>query len=278
VRALLLVIPAVAACAEPLPDEPPPEAYCATPRDEIGELRPFAEQAFVAHAGGSPYGLMQEEPYSNTREAFEISYANGYRAFEFDLIRLADGDVVAAHSYSEDEYGLPDGTFPTMTRAELAGARFRGKYEILFADDVIELVVEHPDIWLVLDTKLDFHTEIVEHVLALAPDDSVRDRLVPHLANQDEIDRLAEDYPLPERLYAHYKWNATDAQLVERMERNGLDDVMMSHANRWTEETQDLMDSRGWHVWVHSPHEIEDIRRFRDRGVGVYTDGWIECN
>ena len=242
-----------------------------------GELQPLEDHGFVAHALGSPLGLGQGEPYSNTREAFEVSYDNGFRAFEADLILLADGEVLVAHDYREDQYGLPDGTFPTLTRPEVEGLRFEGKYEIMFAEDLIELMVEHPDVWVILDTKLEADTAIAQALLELAPDDGVRDRMVPHLTSEQHVAELAALYPFPERMLAHYRWSGDDAEHLDRMARHGIDTIMMSFNYRWSEETQAAMEAAGHQVWVHTPHEVSDIERFRDRGVGVYTDGWIRC-
>jgi hypothetical protein len=33
----------------------------------------------------------------------------------------------------------------------------------------------------------------------------------------------------------------------------------------------------GFHVWVHTLAEPERIDAFADRGIGVYTDGYIAC-
>jgi glycerophosphoryl diester phosphodiesterase len=250
-------------------------ARCPVLADQPGALTPLAEQGFVAHAGGSPTGLTQLDPYSNSREAFEASYANGFRAFELDLLTLADGEIVVAHDADEYRYSLHVG-FAALTRPQVEGSRWQDRYPILFGDDLIELMVEHPDIWVILDTKVD-HAAIARGLLALAPDDSVRDRLVPHLASEEHVAELAALYPFPERMIATYRWPGDDDELLERMDRLGIDDVMMWFDRRWTEDTQARMDQAGHHVWVHTPPEPAQLESFRGRGVGVYSDGFITC-
>lgn len=268
-----IVLVGVAGCGDDLRE---PQATCAG-EAPAGALAPFENQAYIAHAGGSPYGLLQLEPYTNSREAFAVSYANGFRAFEFDLIRLADGEVLVAHDYREDEYGLPDGTFPTLTRPEVEDLRWMGKYPVMFAEDLIGLMVDHPDAWIILDTKLGNHAAIAAALVAAAPDDTVRDRMVPHLTSEAHVIELEAVYPFPERMIANYQWDGTDAEQLERMERLGIDNIMMSWKWRWSEETQATMDAAGRHVWVHTPAEPEQMLDFTARGVGVYSDGWIEC-
>ncbi len=264
-----------AACGDIEPWPPVEVTLCPVLAAEPGELIPFDQQGFVAHAGGSPSGLTQLEHYTNSREAFDASYANGFRAFEFDLVTLADGEVLVAHDYDEAKYGIHT-RFAELTRPQVEGARWHGKYEILFAEDLIDLMVELPDIWIILDTKVD-HTAIAAAMLALAPDDTVRDRLVPHLDSEEHVAELAELYPFPERLIAVYRWGGGDPEQLERMARLGIDDIMMWFDSRWSETTQARMVEAGHHVWVHTPPEPAQLEAFRARGVGVYSDGYITC-
>jgi glycerophosphoryl diester phosphodiesterase len=53
--------------------------------------------AYIAHALGSVDGYV----YTNTVEAFEESYAKGFRLFECDLVLLRDGTVLVAHDRLE---------------------------------------------------------------------------------------------------------------------------------------------------------------------------------
>jgi glycerophosphoryl diester phosphodiesterase len=279
----MLVALALGACGDDLdrpglpPDPIPAEALCAPPQPRSGALGPLEDEVFVAHAGGSPLGLLQESPYSNTREAFEVSYRNGFRAFELDFVLLADGEVVVAHDFHEEFYGLEHGAFPELTRADVEGALWNDRYEVMFAEDAIDLLVAHPDVWLILDTKLGKHIEIAEVLLDLAPDDSVRDRMVPHLASEEHAVALAARYPFPERLIAVYRWIAGDGALLDAMDRLGIDGIMMFWDSRWSEVTQARMEAAGHHVWVHTPTEIPTIRALRERGVGIYSNGWIDC-
>lgn len=265
----VLACAALAACAEGhgalCPSAAPP-----------GPLRPLAELRHVAHAFGSPDGLEQGEHYTESRAAFDASYHNGFRVFEIDLGTLADGTVAAVHDQNEAEYGL-DRSFTELTRADLEGHAWNGKYPVLFGEDLIALMVDHPDIWMILDSKWD-HAAIARRLVELAPDDSVRDRLVPHLVSAEHVEALAAIYPFPERMLARYQWDGTDAEIEARMVALGIDDVMMWWNWRWNETVQAALTARGFHVWVHTPAEPELIDSFTARGIGVYTNGYIACD
>jgi len=239
----------------------------------------FEDVRFVAHAFGSPSGLQQREHYTESREAFDVSYHNGFVAYEIDLLELGDGTVVAAHDQAEAEYGL-DRPFSSLTRAEVEGRRWKGQYPVLFAEDVVRIVAEHPDIWLIMDTKC-CHEDINRRLVELAPDDSVRDRLVPHVTGFEHADALGTIWPFKEKLYARYWWGGTDDEVVERMTTYGIDNVMMwwdEHPGaEWSPRLQVAMANAGYHVWVHTPEDPATIEEFVAGGVGVYTNGYIDC-
>ena len=250
-------------------------ALCPVPPEVSAELRPLEESGFVAHAGGSPYGLQQLEHYTNSREAFEISYENGFRVFEFDFVVLADGAVLVAHDYHEAEYGLSL-SFHDAIRADVEGALWRGKYQVMFAEDIIDLMVAYPTIWIILDSKWG-HVEVAKAMVELAPDTGVLDRIVPHLASDEHAAAIPDIYPFPEQMVAGYRWRGSDDEFLSRMERYGVDNIMLWWDTRWSEGLQDRLDQAGHRVWVHSPTDAAVIEDFRARGVGVYSNGYITC-
>jgi hypothetical protein len=130
--------------------------------------------------------------------------------------------------------------------------------------------------WLLLDTKWD-DAAITQAMIDLAPDDGVRDRIVPSIVSEDEASAIDAMYPFPEKMMSVYRWGGSDAEVVDRMQRHGIDNVMMWWDSRWHESTQQTMDAQGFSTWVHTPDDPNVIRMFRERGVGVYSNGWIPC-
>ena len=265
----LLSAVTLAACATPQPE--PPIEFCEN--EQSTELIPLEELDYIAHAGGSPYGLNQLPTYTNSRQAFDVSYANGFRAFEFDLITLGDGTVTLAHDGHEDRYGLKK-EFRESTRSDVEGRRYDGIFEVLFAEDLIEMMVEFPDIWIILDSKWD-HEIIAQVLVDLAPNDQVRDRMVPHMASADHVEALKDVYAFPEQMIAVYRWAGTDFDVARRKELFDIDNVMMWWDSRWSPATQDTMEAAGLNVWVHTPDEGALIQSFLDMGIRVYSGGLI---
>lgn len=268
-RAVLAALVAVpAACGGPDPVDP---LLCLN--DRGNQLEPFDDLGYIAHAGGSPGGLLQIERYTNSREAFEVSYQNGFRAFEFDLITIGDGTPIVAHDGHEDRYGTGD--FRRATRSDVEGLRWRDKYDLLFVDDLVDLMREYPDVWIVLDTKWDDMVIARAIVDAAEGDSAVLDRVVPHLISDEHVRDLAALYPFPERMIAVYQWPSSDQDLVRRSVEHGVEHVMMWFDRRWSEATQALLEDAGMQVWLHTPHDPAQIEMYRARDIGVYSDGYI---
>ena len=248
-----------------------------TPVSDVAPDRPGPWQArgFVAHAMGMPPG---GRTYTNSLEAFTSSYAEGFRTFEVDLVRLRDGRILAAHDHAEHHYGLPTGTrFGDVTANQMRGRRFDGRWTTLIDTDLIALLERHPDATLVLDTKGAMrHQLAMARRLARLASPSVRARLVPHVHNQHQLDALRATGAFTDYVFATYLWpDKTFASAPRFMRRNGLRTVMIGDGY-YTEELRMAFVRAGarW-IFVHSISAPEDVVRWRLRGIGVYSNDWI---
>jgi glycerophosphoryl diester phosphodiesterase len=243
---------------------------------------------FVAHAMGSVNGLL----YSNSLEAFQRNLGRGFRVFECDNVLLADGTVLVAHDGLEANYGL-DKPFQEATWPELAGRRYKGQYTILRSQEVLQLLADHPGVHLVPDPKYarpEIYRAYVRQAAAMGRLDLL-ERVMPHVADQAELDALRAFYPLRNYVLALYHSQAhnrmDDAEVVDFVRRNRVPAVMMwwrdrdpalslaangRQGRRYRPELADALRAAGAVVYVHSLAGPADIQRFWDLGVGVYSD------
>lgn len=263
----------------------------------------FDPYGYVAHALGptppDPYG--RQFGYTNTAEAFAYNYGRGFRVLEADWVRLADGTVLAAHDGTERRYGLPSGVrFSSATRNQLSGfhtvgaggGRPANQFTPLFAEDVVDLLIAHPDVHIILDTKYD-HTAIVARFVRLTagrPD--LMDRLLPHVEGQADLDALRALYPIRNYVLALYRSQAynrfDDAEVARFVRDNRVPAVMMwwntrdpalslsanmAQQRRYTSAFATSLRGAGAVVYVHSITETSVVRRFANRGIGVYSNG-----
>ncbi|HJU02333.1 MAG TPA: glycerophosphodiester phosphodiesterase family protein, partial [Actinomycetes bacterium] len=255
------------------------------PESLAGAYDPYG---FVAHAFGAVDGLL----YTNSLEAFSRNHARGFRVFECDQVRLADGTVLVAHDGLEANYGLAK-PFKEATWADLAGHRYRGRYTILRSQDVLGLLADHPDTSIILDPKYarpDIYRTYVRQAAAMGRLDLL-ERLLPHVADQAELDALRVWYPLRNYVLALYHSQAQnrldDPAAVGFVRRNRTPAVMMwwrdrdpslslaangRQSRRWRRSFAESLMAAGAVTYVHSLADPAEIRRFQGLGVGVYSD------
>jgi len=100
-----------------------------------------SENRFIAHALGGIEGFA----YTNSKEAFIKNYAAGHRVFEVDMIFTADERLVCSHDWNT--YGSPP------NHLEFLNTKIQGKFTPLALMDVLVLLCDYPDAYLVTDTK-----------------------------------------------------------------------------------------------------------------------------
>src|SRR5918995_677513 len=240
---------------------------------------------FVAHANGAIDGHL----YTNSREAFDRNYARGFRVFEVDLVRLADGTALVAHDGLEANYGL-NKSFKEATWADLAGKKYLGRYTIMRSQDLVALLRRHPDAHFILDSKWS-RFEIYKTILRQGPEKSVRERMLPHIEDRVELTEFRTAYPLQNYLLALYHTQAQnryeDPIVGDFTSRYRAPGVMMwwrdrnlatslaangRESRRYRPSFASALKGIGANVYVHSLGDAGTIQSFWNRDIGVYSD------
>jgi len=240
---------------------------------------------FVAHAFGAVDGHL----YTNSLEAFERNYGRGFRVFECDLVRLADGTALLAHDGLEANYGLSK-PFTEATWADLAGHKYLGRYTILRAQELAGLLRDHPDMYVILDSKY-ARLDIYKSMLRYAPERSVRERIMPHIEDRAELTQFRTAYPLQNYMLALYHTQAQnryeDPIVGDFTSRYRAPGVMMwwrdrnlaislaangRESRRYRPSFASALKGAGANVYVHSIGDGGVIQSFWDRDIGVYSD------
>ena len=170
----------------------------------------WAASRYVAHALGAIDGY----DYMNCREAFEENYRKNFSVFEVDISMTADGVPVLVHEWSQYKAAVQNGDSsveveipPTLD--QFRTQKLRGEYTALTFEDLVNLMVQYPDITVITDMKetdKDNVTKIFGAVIELAKsiDPSVLDRIVPQVYNNEMIDWINALYPWRSMVYTFY--------------------------------------------------------------------------
>lgn len=291
---VLIVAAAVIAIRWVAPSEPPapPIPISLSHRLLVDHYEPWG---YVAHALGSVEGTV----YTNSIEAFELSYRKGFRLFEIDLNLLRDGEILAAHD--APRYGITDRNLSDLTAEDVKSLRFRGlpgtrrprlTKPLITAEGLVRLMKQYPDAHFITDTKGPHGVEILARLKRIAPP-SVMGRFIPHVVSEGHLEGLRQVYPFRTYILALYRLqNANafdDQQVLDVVRRNHVPAVMMwwrprdpsislklnsAQHRRFRPELVRELQSMGVAVYVHSLDNPRDMAPFRDLHVGVYSNGW----
>jgi lipoteichoic acid synthase len=116
----------------------------------IASTSPRIEARLIAHAGGAVRGQI----YTNSLDALDEHYNQGYRVFELDFDWTTDGKLVLVHDWEQTskQFCVPPHVF---SYAEFTGSkRCDGLRQMTFADLRVWLQ-RHRDAIIVTDTKKD---------------------------------------------------------------------------------------------------------------------------
>ncbi len=247
----------------------------------------------IAHAMGAIDGAV----YTNSLEAFQENYANGFSVFEVDFQMSADGFPVAVHEWKQfaEFIGKNNGVFSVPSRAEFKAMRILGEYTPLDFEDVVNLMVKHPDIWIITDMKN--ATPENAHIMfsaflniASAIDSAILDRLIPQVYNNDMMDAIFEIYPWKSAVYTIYQLpnSASFSQAFQYGYKHGIR-IFTAPSLDWSNELTMLVKLSGSRLFVHTINNAYDYWIMKEENSlwGVYTDtltplamdgveGWVD--
>ena len=257
---------------------PAAAASAARPQDGPAAAPDWTAFPSIAHCLGTVDGHI----YTNSKEAFEESYAAGFRVFEADLAIAADGVLVVRHDFdanSASNLGQP-GLVGEVTSEQHLSAPILEEYTALDAVGLLELLAEHPDAWLVTDSKQtdpDTVRQIFAKLVAAARRAGgveLLDRVIVQIYSPELKDVVAECWPFDHWILTTYLLPADSdyGGLAGWCAENGVP-VLAMPAERATAERVAAVTSQSVRVYVHTLNDPQAVSDCLALGVsGVYSD------
>ena len=241
-------------------------------RGYIASQKWYAKYSYMAHAMGSVDGKV----YSNSRDAFELSYAGGHRVFEVDFSLTSDEKIVLWHDW-EFNHGLPEFTNYTVpTWSEFKASKIWGKYETMDLEDLLDLMLEYPDIYVVTDSKSGEYKDVVKQFSQIAEmlqtyseqeRRSILKRLIVQIYNDDMYVGIESLLPIDNYIYTLYQRGTKDMDALCAFCIENKIPVVTLPYSCWTAEIHEILKNYDLEVWVHG------INEFPGKEIdGVYTD------
>ncbi|MBO6016080.1 MAG: hypothetical protein J6P60_05810 [Lachnospiraceae bacterium] len=240
----------------------------------------------IAHAMGGIPGTDR----SNSLEAFEQNYEKGLRIFEADFCLTSDNKLILRHDWNKKrgQKGLLKykGYIPTYD--EFMQTPLYGKYAPLSFEDLLCLMKEYPDIYLITDSKESEYDKVVsEFQMILESAEkldalSCLDRFIVQIYNDEMYDAITSVYPFENWIYTLYlRGTDNPDQLCNFCQEHGISTITVKY-NKYSKELQEQADAHGLKVYLHTVNQTKDALNYYSQGVdGFYTESitpvsWIK--
>ena len=221
----------------------------------------------IAHAMGG----IEKTTYTNSLEAFQLTYANGCRYLEADLWVTADAQLVLFHDGLEGQFKIREG----FTAAEYSGIRIFGKFTPIGMDSLTRLFVEKPDWYLVTDVKNDQRQALTLLCAALHPNGvDCRERVIPQIYNTGDDLEIVKKIGFRRVIFALYRMGSIrDDDIVQFARKNPEIVAITMPKGRWNKKLVARLSELGVKTYLHTINGAAETAALLKRGVwGVYTD------
>lgn len=237
-----------------------PEPYVADPTMN-SDLKP---DKYISHAGGRVKGLT----YTNSKEAMDESYKNGYKLMELDMEWTTDDNLVLIHDwdgYVETAFGVGQKRYSTE---EFMNFDMIEGLTQMSVDTLADWLRENEGIYIVTDIKKD-NVKALQLISDRYPD--LVDRFVPQIYRFDQYvgTRNAGYKNIILTLYIS---NYTDSEILDFADRYNLMAVTMP-IDRAKTDLPKLLNDNGVYVYSHTINDLDLENELLPFSVnGFYTD------
>lgn len=227
----------------------------------------FANSPLIYHAGGDIQGYR----YTNSLEAIEQTLENEQYFIEIDLQYTSDNHLVCAHTWSDV---FPEEYQPTLE--EFLQAKVQGKFTPITAEDLLRIMTENPQMFLVLDVKEPGTIfRVITDLVSLAGQDPIiLDRFIIQLYTGEEKNAIQNIYPFKDEqflftLYAIGYW-----QLEFAAHCNAENISVITLPQGWMPaEDVALLKEMGFTIYEHTVNRIDIAQQSLEKGISsFYTD------
>lgn len=243
--------------------EPPVEVHPVEANDDAW----FTSRPLIYHAGGDIQGYR----YTNSLEAIEQTLAREQYFLEIDLQYTSDGHLVCAHTWSDV---FPEEYQPTLE--EFRQAKIQGRFTPVTAEDLLRIMTENPQMYLVVDVKEPGTiTRVITDLVNLANHDAaILDRFIIQLYTGEEKSDLLEIYPFEDEqfLFTLYAIGYWQMEFAAHCNQENISVITLPQGWMPPEDAAFLKEL-GFVVYEHTVNRVDIARQSLEKGISsFYTD------
>lgn len=251
--------PEIVQTAEPesIPEEIPQPSPMET---DISPIPP----ALIAHAGGSIYGYR----LTNSLEALDTAYANGFRYIEMDFECTSDGQYVLLHDWTSMAQRMLF-TSGQRTLSEFQSAEVFMDLTQLDLDALLEWLESHRDCFIITDAKCG--NEPFLAALSEKAEKSVY-QFIPQAYSYDDY-TYAKECGFDSVILTLYLMDSVDENELAQFAQDQQPWAITIPAKHLTESLLRSLDAVNTCTYTHTVNDLSYYEQWHDCGLhGIYTD------
>lgn len=250
--------------------------YTNQPKKYNGDIK-WKKDFLIAHAAGG----INDDVYTNSKEAFETNYKKGFRTMEIDFARTKDGQIVCWHEWDNPILANFSST-NIPTKEDFLNAKAYGKYTTMSLEDLFDLMKKYEDVYIVTDTKdkdpLIVEYEFGEIVRIAQKMDSMGllNRFIVQLYTFDMYDVVESQHHFPNYILTLYQTGGYGKErFIEKCRFCKVRNISIitMPEKKASGLNIDIANRYGIDIYVHTVNDLDSVDRDKEIGIkGFYTD------
>lgn len=228
------------------------------------EITELTHHPLIAHAGGHVYGYK----YTNSLEAIDSSYNNGFKLIELDFEWTLDDKIVLIHDWAEMVKRMFMTESKALTLEEFKSAKSFQNLTLMDIEDLAKYLEDKKDLHIVTDVK----SRNLEFLEAVATNyDAIKLQIIPQIYSFDEYEK-ARELGFENIILTLYRSNYTDEEIVNFAKDNPVFAITMNLDKGYSELPMRLKELDVI-TYVHTINDLSVFEELSENGVyGIYTD------
>jgi len=227
-------------------------------------------------------GFIEGHYVTNSLDALLVNYKRGFRVFEIDLNMTSDGHLVARHDWTPGHYQYLGQAYPPVAGPipfeTFMSLKIHGKYKPASWEDILKVMKEHPDLYVITDTKergKDQVRRTFSYLVKAAKkvDPNILDRIIPQIYDPAMLSYIQSYHNLRHIIYTlyHHIHIQSPEQLADWSVRNHITAVA-AFPFRLKEDMRTALQKKGILIYAHTINNPAEAAAYRAQGIGIYTD------
>lgn len=228
------------------------------------EITELTHHPLIAHAGGHVYGYK----YTNSLEAIDSSYKNGFKLIELDFEWTSDNAIVLMHDWDSMTKRMFMTEPRVLTLEEFKNEKSFQDLTLMDIGDLANYLEDKKDLYIVTDVK----NRNLEFLEVIATNyDGIKSQIIPQIYSFDEYGR-AKELGFENIILTLYRSYYTNEEIIEFVKDNPLFAITMNIDKGYSELPLRLKEFDVI-TYVHTINDLSVYEELSSNGVyGIYTD------